>query len=239
MAGLVPPANVAVIPKPLFVILGPAGPHPGLGGGAGAGAAGYELGRLDAVATPAAQAERNLQKNQPPPTQAAVHSQPENERLIPTKPRREVAARPAPAMAKQRTAAVSEEGSANTAGKASDGEFARSAGVGAGQGIGSGAHGAGSAAMAYEQTLAAWLNSHKYYPASLRRRGIEGEGKLQIRISRSGHVLTVDVVSAFPHPSLEAISQDWVKRAEPFPRVPEAIPGDSYAFIVPVGFRLQ
>jgi protein TonB len=79
----------------------------------------------------------------------------------------------------------------------------------------------------------------QYYPASLRRRGIEGEGKLQIRIARSGRVLAVDVAAAFPHPSLEAISQDWVKRAQPFPPVPDTITGDSYVFIVPVGFRLQ
>jgi protein TonB len=94
-------------------------------------------------------------------------------------------------------------------------------------------------AVAYEQALASWLNSHKYYPASLRRRGIEGEGKLRIRIARSGRVLSVDTADAFPHPSLEAISQDWVKRAEPFPPVPDAIPGENYVFVVPVGFRLQ
>jgi TonB family protein len=111
-------------------------------------------------------------------------------------------------------------------------------GPGGASGSGSGG-GTGSLTIAYEQTLAAWLNSHKYYPASLRRRGIEGEGKLQIRIARSGHVLEVDVAAAFPHPSLEAISQDWVKRAQPFPRVPDTIPGESYVFIVPVGFRLQ
>jgi hypothetical protein len=55
--------------------------------------------------------------------------------------------------------------------------------------------------------LAAWLDIHKYYPASLRRRGIEGEGKLRVRIARSGRLIGVDVAAAFPHPSLEAISQ--------------------------------
>lgn len=98
---------------------------------------------------------------------------------------------------------------------------------------------AGRDTAAYEQVLAAWLDTHKYYPASLRRRGIEGEGKLRIRIARSGRLIGVDVASAFPHPSLEAISQDWVTRAQPFPPVPDAIPGEEYVFIVPVGFRLR
>jgi protein TonB len=128
--------------------------------------------------------------------------------------------------------APSSEGDSGPSSSATHGE-------GAGLGHGSGTGGIGSSAVAYEQMLAAWLNSHKYYPTSLRRRGIEGEGKLRIRIARSGHVLAVDVAAAFPHPSLETISQDWVKRAQPFPRVPDSIPGDSYVFIVPVGFRLQ
>ena len=105
--------------------------------------------------------------------------------------------------------------------------------------IGGGGGGSGRVAVAYEQALAAWLDSHKYYPANLRRRGIEGEGKLRIRIARSGRVLAIDVAAAFSHPSLEAVSQDWVRRAQPFPPVPEAIPGDDYVFVVPVGFRLQ
>jgi periplasmic protein TonB len=110
--------------------------------------------------------------------------------------------------------------------------------AGASSAVGGGG-GSGRVAVAYEQSLAAWLDSHKYYPANLRRRGIEGEGKLRIRIARSGRVLAIDVAAAFSHPSLEAISQDWVWRAQPFPPVPEAIPGDDYVFIVPVGFRLQ
>ena len=105
--------------------------------------------------------------------------------------------------------------------------------------IGGGGGGSGRVAVAYEQALAAWLDSHKYYPTSLRRRGIEGEGKLRIRIARSGRVLAIDVAAAFSHPSLEAVSQDWVRRAQPFPPVPEAIPGEDYVFVVPVGFRLR
>jgi hypothetical protein len=51
--------------------------------------------------------------------------------------------------------------------------------------------------------------------------------------------LAIDVAAAFSHPSLEAVSQDWVRRAQPFPPVPEAIPGEDYVFVVPVGFRLR
>jgi protein TonB len=151
-------------------------------------------------------------------------------------------------MASARTAEVAGRRSATTppasgatsTPPASESGSLASGGQGSGGASGSGSgNGRGSLAITYQQTLAAWLNSHKYYPASLRRRGIEGEGKLQIRIARSGHLLAVDVAAAFPHPSLEAISQDWVKRAQPFPPVPDTIPGESYVFIVPVGFRLQ
>jgi protein TonB len=111
-------------------------------------------------------------------------------------------------------------------------------GAGGGDGVGGGPGGRGGTA-AYEQVLAAWLDRHKYYPSSLRRRGIEGQGKLRIRIARSGELIGVEVASSFSHPSLEEISREWVRRAQPFPPVPESLAGDDFEFIVPIGFRLR
>jgi protein TonB len=105
-------------------------------------------------------------------------------------------------------------------------------------GPGGGGGGAGGTA-AYEQVLAAWLDRHKYYPSTLRRRGIEGEGKLGIRITREGKIVHVEVLKTFSHPSLEPIAQDWVRRSEPFPPMPSSLPGDTYSFAVPVVFRLE
>jgi protein TonB len=102
-----------------------------------------------------------------------------------------------------------------------------------------GSKGGSGGTATYEQILAAWLDRHKYYPTSLRRRGIEGEGRLRIRIARSGNLLGVDVVAAFSHPTLAATAEEWVRRAEPFPPVPDSMRGEDFEFVVPIGFRLR
>lgn len=228
--GIFAPASVSQPPEPLFLILGV--------GGAGKGVAlpgDTGVGSAASPAPPAARSAPSERVAEAPsrhasgsPSLRATHRDP----VAPTRGAEVAGSRAGtttPANVEAGRAPASESGSLTASG---------GQGPGGASGSGSGG-GPGSLAIAYEQTLAAWLNSHKYYPASLRRRGIEGEGKLQIRIARSGHVLAVDVAAAFPHPSLEAISQDWVKRAQPFPPVPDTIPGESYVFIVPVGFRLQ
>jgi len=240
MVSLGAPLMARDAPEPLFVILGPVGP--GSGGGV--------------LREPAAESTRG-----PKTESAAGAARKESAPRVTTvevgqQPRRSIDNR-APKLAADADSAVRPErgtqaspevraasttdaaggSKSNSLASASVGDESGIGGVGVGGG--GGGAGAGSLAATYEQTLAAWLSSHKYYPSSLRRRGIEGEGKLRIRIARSGHVLAVDVAAAFTHPSLEAISEDWVKRAQPFPPVPDTIPGDSYVFIVPVGFRLQ
>jgi protein TonB len=91
----------------------------------------------------------------------------------------------------------------------------------------------------YEQALAAWLDQHKYYPTSLRRRGLEGEGVLRVRLARDGHVLTLETFSALPDPLLERVAMDWVRRADPFPAVPQEVAGTDYSVRFPVRFRLD
>jgi len=96
-----------------------------------------------------------------------------------------------------------------------------------------------AARAGYEQILAAWLDRHKYYPASLRRRGLQGEGVLRVTLARDGHVLELGSFEALPDALLERVAEDWVKRADPFPAVPEEIPGDEYAVRFPVRFQLD
>ena len=219
-------------PIPLF--LGPLGPAGGVGASSGLGApAAAGGGGVTAAATPAPEPEPQPVAPEPvqlaPKPKVIPKSPPHQLKHVPsevartTKPQTELP--PAPA-----TSALNGEGSGGAPGQGA------SSGVPGGHGSGGG--GAGSTAS-YEQLLAAWLDSHKYYPASLRRRGIEGEGKLRIEITRAGKLVGVEVVKAFSHPSLESIAQDWVKRSEPFPAMPDSIVGEHYTFVVPVVFRLE
>jgi protein TonB len=237
MVGIVAPASVHHLPEPLFLILGAGGTEAGVGVPGDAGVV-----PAAPAAAPPARSDHPERVAKRPSRDGSARPLPQAERRDRSTPTRTAAAGGSrPETTAQGHAATNSSTSNSTASVA---ESLPPGGRGAGGASGGGSgrasgSGPGSLAIAYEQTLAAWLNSHKYYPANLRRRGIEGEGKLRIRIARSGHVLAVDVAAAFPHPSLEAISQDWVKRAQPFPPVPDTIPGDTYVFIVPVGFRLQ
>ena len=95
------------------------------------------------------------------------------------------------------------------------------------------------ARASYEQLLAAWLDRHKYYPSALRRRGIEGEGVLRVRLGRDGRVVAVESADGFENAMLETVARDWIARADPFPPVPDNVAGSYYLVRFPVRFRLQ
>ncbi len=95
------------------------------------------------------------------------------------------------------------------------------------------------ASVRYEQTLAAWLDRHKYYPATLRRRRLEGEGVLRVELDRSGRVVALETFAALPDDLLERVAKDWVRRSDPFPAMPDEIPGEAYSVRFPVRFALD
>lgn len=95
------------------------------------------------------------------------------------------------------------------------------------------------ARASYEQLLAAWLDKHKYYPSVLRRRGIEGDGVLHVRLGRDGSVVAVESAEGFDNAMLETVARDWIARSDPFPPVPEDLTGPYYLVRFPVRFRLQ
>jgi protein TonB len=232
--GVIPAPTPSSEPFPLY--LGPIGPAGGVGAAEGLGApapAGGAVGSIhirEAASAPA-EAAPDTPKPESAPSREAVDVVKKEKPKPPATVARPAAPRPSEAPDKSASIGTSK----GNGGTATEGVGSA---LGAPGGTGLGAGGAGGTA-AYEQVLAAWLDRHKYYPSTLRRRGIEGEGKLQIRITRKGDVLDVKVLKAFTHPSLTSIAEDWVKRAEPFPPVPSQISGESYVFAVPVVFRLE
>ncbi len=95
------------------------------------------------------------------------------------------------------------------------------------------------ASIRYEQLLVAWLERHKRYPRRAKRLRIEGEGQLHIVIDRQGKVLQVELSQDFGHRLLNKAALAMVRRADPFPPMPEDDPRARFEFQVPVAFRLQ
>jgi protein TonB len=232
--GVIPAPTPSSEPFPLY--LGPIGPAGGVGAAKGLGApapAGGADGAIHISETDSAPASPSPDERKPDP-ESSREAVDVVKRAKPKPPA--PAAKPAPPRPSEATHNGAPIGASKGSGGVATEGIGIARGVPGGTGLGGG--GAGGTA-AYEQVLAAWLDRHKYYPSTLRRRGIEGEGKLQIRITREGDVLDVTILKAFTHPSLTSIAEDWVKRAEPFPPVPSQISGESYVFAVPVVFRLE
>jgi len=91
----------------------------------------------------------------------------------------------------------------------------------------------------YEQLLVAWLEKHKIYPRRARRLRIEGEGMLRILIDRAGQTQRVALEQRTGNRLLDKAALDMVKRATPFPSMPENDPRRELEFIVPVAFVLR
>lgn len=91
----------------------------------------------------------------------------------------------------------------------------------------------------YEDVLYSWLVRHKEYPLLASRRGIEGRPVVTVRIDRKGHVVSSRVSSPSRYPMLDEAAVAMVRRADPFPAVPDDVAGDSYEFIAPVEYRLR
>jgi protein TonB len=91
----------------------------------------------------------------------------------------------------------------------------------------------------YEDLLYNWLVRHKEYPVVASRRGIEGRPVVTVRIDREGRVVSSRVSSPSRYSMLDEAAVAMVRRADPFPPVPEEVAGDSYEFIAPVEYRLR
>ena len=71
----------------------------------------------------------------------------------------------------------------------------------------------------YRALLSAWLETHKRYPDSARRRGEEGRAVLRFAVDRSGHVLDFAVAQSSGYPDLDSSIEEMMRGAllPPFP----------------------
>ncbi|MEE8312105.1 MAG: TonB family protein [Candidatus Binatia bacterium] len=90
----------------------------------------------------------------------------------------------------------------------------------------------------YQDVLADWLRRHRQYPMHLRRRGVEGDGSLRLRVDRRGNVALARMESPIPDARLNELSMDLVRRSSPFPRMPDDLEGESFECVIDIRYRL-
>lgn len=93
--------------------------------------------------------------------------------------------------------------------------------------------------LSWQRSVALHLNKHKRYPSDARSRGLEGEAIVRFTMDRSGQVTLVDVIRSSGSAMLDAESLELLKRAQPLPRPPPVVLGESLEFSVPVRFKLR
>lgn len=202
------------------------------------------------AAPPAApRAATEAAKRQPPPTPPAKRSAPPAKRSAPP-------ARP-PRLAPSERSAVSEptkpaaappSGNARPEAKTAQGAGTQVASLAtpgqAGSASGADQESAApswapQARVRYEELLFAWMNRHKQYPMLARRRGLEGSGSVRVRIDRDGRVVDRSIQRSTGELMLDRAALDMVRRASPFPAVPDDYAGEGFEFVAPIQYRLR
>lgn len=101
---------------------------------------------------------------------------------------------------------------------------------------GGGAPGASADYMSY---LLAWLQKHKEYPQSARRRRQQGTALLYFEMDRDGHIHTASLRQSSGYTALGDEARALIRRAEPLPPPPPEVIGERIRLVVPVQFFLR
>lgn len=86
--------------------------------------------------------------------------------------------------------------------------------------------------------LTARLDRYFTYPALARRRGWEGEVRVQVRLDARGRVQPLEVVRSSGHPLLDRHAFETLARIGTVPELRSWLDGHSYVIEIPVTYRL-
>lgn len=113
----------------------------------------------------------------------------------------------------------------------------RATGKAASKQSGSRSSAAGNAAVSnYPGKVASKLRRALRYPAAAKRQRLRGQVRVSFVVSASGAVGSVRVVSSSGSSILDGAALDAVRRAAPFPAIPQAAGRSSWPFTVPLAF---
>lgn len=136
-------------------------------------------------------------------------------------------------------AAASPAGSTTAKGKAGQGDAQTSRAASAAGGTGGSAVTAGRDVITdYRARVVAHLTRYKTYPEQARDRGEIGRNAVKITLARDGSVTIAAIASPSGHPLLDAATLAAVRRAQPFPAIPESGPA-SFTLTIGLAYALR
>jgi len=91
----------------------------------------------------------------------------------------------------------------------------------------------------YAGVLKGWLQRNMHYPRAARLAGQEGDVVVRFVIDREGNVQSVELETGSGYPLLDREATEMVERGDPFPAMPDDMPGDRLEVRVPVSFHVR
>lgn len=91
----------------------------------------------------------------------------------------------------------------------------------------------------YAGVLKGWLQRNMHYPRAARLAGQEGNVVIRFVIDRQGNVQSVELESGSGHSLLDREATEMVERGDPFPAMPDDMPGERLEVRVPVSFEVR
>ena len=200
-----------------------------------------------------------VEATEPPPPEPPEPPEPEIAEVVPVKkvqprfeaikppkkpepPKQVVAREPAPTSPPRETAEAQpvppkKTQPASLAGAGGKSDTQETANVGSGTDTASG--GLPGSSTSYFALLQAWLEKHKEYPSSARRRRSQGTAVLNFTLGRDGTVRQAQIERSSGFQALDREVLAMIKRANPLPPFPEDFEQQSITLSVPVQFRLR
>lgn len=99
--------------------------------------------------------------------------------------------------------------------------------------------GGSGVAARYAGVLKGWLQKNMHYPRAARLAGQEGEVVVRFVIDRNGAVQAIRVESKSGFPLLDREAREMIERGNPFPGIPDDMPGQQLEVRVPVNFHVR
>lgn len=106
--------------------------------------------------------------------------------------------------------------------------------------VGSANSSGGSGVMArYAGVLKGWLEKNMHYPRAARLAGQQGKVVVRFIIDRQGNVKSIKLESRSGFPLLDREAREMIERGDPFPAMPNEMPGQELEVRVPVSFHVR
>jgi protein TonB len=96
-----------------------------------------------------------------------------------------------------------------------------------------------AAVTAWNGSITKQIELHKGYPPSALSRRASGVTQVAFAIDRDGRLIESRIIRGSGHAALDQEAIETLRRAQPFPRPPEDLPGERFEFTLPMSFTVK